>query len=62
MAKMKQETDPTNEKLDALLRVTQDLFILQALTAGANVDDVRRIMKIDKHRVSTISKHLKNGK
>jgi hypothetical protein len=62
MAKKNQETDQTIEKLDALLRVTQDLFILQALTAGANVDDVRRIMKIDKHRVSNISKHLKNAK
>lgn len=62
MAKKNQETDQTIEKLDALLRVTQDLFILQALTAGANVNDVRRIMKIDKHRVSNISKHLKNAK
>lgn len=62
MAKKNQETYQTIEKLDALLRVTQDLFILQALTAGANVNDVRRIMKIDKHRVSNISKHLKNAK
>jgi hypothetical protein len=62
MAKKNQETNPTSEKLDALLRVTQDLFILQALTAGANVDDVRRILKIDKHRVSNISKYLKNAK
>lgn len=62
MAKKNQEIDPTNEKLEALLRVTQDLFILQALIAGVNVDDVRRIMKIDKHRVSNISKHLKNAK
>ena len=62
MAKKSRETDATNEKLDALLHVTQDLFILQALTAGANVNDVRRIMKIDKQRVSNISKHLKNAK
>jgi len=61
MAKKSRETDATNEKLDALLHVTQDLFILQALTAGANVDDVRRMMKIDKRRVSNISKRLKNA-
>lgn len=61
MAKKSRETDATNEKLGALLHVTQDLFILQALTAGANVDDVRRMMKIDKRRVSNISKRLKNA-
>ena len=62
IVKRNQKTDPTSEKLDVLLRVTQDLFILQAPSAGVNVDDVRRLMKIDKLRVSNISKHLKNAK
>jgi len=52
------KTDSVEEKLDNLLRASQDLFILQALLAGVNVDDVRKMMKIDKHRVSNISKYL----
>jgi hypothetical protein len=62
MATNKDKNDFQLEKIDSLLRATQDLFILQALLAGVNVDDVRKILKIDKHRVSNISKHLKNAK
>lgn len=58
MAKKKQASDPVADKLDALIRVTQDLFILQALIAGAKVDDVRKALKINKWRVSNISKNL----
>ncbi len=58
MAKKSSAPDPISEKLDALIRVTQDLFILHALTAGARVDDVRKALKIDKWRVSNISKTL----
>ncbi len=62
MAKKKAATDPVHAKLDTLIRVTQDLFILQALTAGVNVDDVRKALKIDKWRVSNISKLVKKAK
>ena len=62
MAKKNFPPDPQGERLDALLRATQDLFILQSLLAGVNVDDVRKILKIDKWRVSNISKHLKAAK
>jgi len=62
MAKKKAAIDPVHAKLDALLRVTQDLFILQALTAGAKVNDVRKALKIDKWRVSNISKYVKDAK
>jgi hypothetical protein len=59
MAKKNTGADPISEKLDALIRVTQDLFILHALVAGAKVDDVRKALKIDKWRVSNVSKALK---
>lgn len=55
------KNDSVEAKLDNLLRAMQDLFILQSLLAGMNVDDVRKMMKIDKHRVSNISKHLPKG-
>ena len=62
MARKTSAGDPLAGKLDAVLRATQDLFILQALQAGVKVDDVRKMLKIDKWRVSNISKYLKNEK
>lgn len=56
------KNDSQGEKLDDILRATQDLFILQALLASVKVDDVRKMMKIDKHRVSNISKYLTDAK
>jgi len=48
--------------LDALIRVTQDLFILQALLGGVQVGDVRAALKIEKARVSKISVYVKRAK
>jgi len=62
MAKENDSGDPLVEKLDALLRATQDLFILQALQAGINSHDVRKILRIDIKRVSNINKYLKDVK
>ena len=62
MAKKTSAGDPVVDRLDLLLRATQDLFILNALNAGVKVDDVRKILKIDKLRVSNISKYLKDAK
>jgi hypothetical protein len=52
-------SDSIEEKLELLVRVTQDLLILQALQAGVNSHDVAAMVKIDKRRVSNISKYLK---
>jgi len=49
-------------KLDRLLETTQDLFILQALQAGATNDAVRQFLHVDKWRVTNVSKVLKSGK
>jgi len=62
MAAKKATTDPISEKLDALIRVTQDLFILQALLGGVQVGDVRAALKIEKARVSKISVYVKRAK
>ncbi|TAK87228.1 MAG: hypothetical protein EPO20_05340 [Betaproteobacteria bacterium] len=58
MAKQKNASDSITDRLDTLIRITQDLFILQALVAGAKVDDVRKALKINKWRVVNISKSL----
>jgi hypothetical protein len=62
MAKKNAGGDPVVEKLEALLWVTQDLFILQALLAGVNAGDVRKMARVNTDRVSNISKYLKRAK
>lgn len=46
------------EKLDALLRLVQDLFILQALKSGMNNVAVRKLLGVRMTRVSGIAKHI----
>lgn len=53
------ETDKT---LVRLIETTQDLFILQALQAGAKGQDVRKHLKVDQWRVTNVSKLLKASK
>lgn len=59
MAKKSTNRDPTTAALSELLVAVQNLFILEALQAGMNVENIRRILRIDKWRVSNISKHMK---
>lgn len=59
MAAKKGPEDPLVQKLDHLLVVLQNLFILQGLGAGMKVEDLRKILRIDKWRVTNISKLLK---
>ena len=61
MAK-KKASDPLGEKLEALLWVTQDLLILQLLQAGMNAGDVRKVVRVNTDRVSSISKYLRRAK
>jgi len=48
--------------VDRLLQITQDLFILQALQAGAKGEDVRKHVQVNQWRITNVSKLLKNGK
>jgi len=47
---------------EQILSVVQDLFILEALKGGMKVEDVRRTLRLDKGRVTKISKALKQPK
>lgn len=47
------------ERMDNLHTLLEDLFILQALKGGISADKVRDIMKINRDRISAISKHIK---
>jgi hypothetical protein len=59
MAKSKTNGSPVEAKLDQLIWVTQDLFILQALQLGIKKGDVRKIARVNTDRVTNISKYLK---
>jgi hypothetical protein len=48
--------------LDQLHRAVQDLFILQALQAGAKGEDVRQLLQVNQWRVTNIYKMLKAGR
>ena len=54
--------DLTVAKLDEVLTAVQNLFILQALNANMNGEDIRALLKVDQWRVSKISKPLKRAK
>jgi hypothetical protein len=49
------------ELLEDLLWAIQNLFILEGLRSGMQVGQVRKILKIDKTRVSNISTPLKKA-
>jgi hypothetical protein len=62
MAKSKATGSPVEGKLDELIWVMQDLFILHALQAGINKGDVRKIARVNNDRVTNISKYLNRAK
>jgi DNA-binding MarR family transcriptional regulator len=57
MAK-KIKKNPQSARTNLTLTVLQDLFILEGLKAGMKVGDIRKILRIDKRRVTNISKAL----
>jgi hypothetical protein len=63
MAKQDDNTGKAvEEKLDQLIRVGQDLFILHALQAGISKADVRKMARVNTDRVTNVSKHLNRAK
>jgi hypothetical protein len=58
MAKLKKEATEIDRVVDAV----QDLFILQALQAGAQRQAIRKMMHVGQWRVVNISNLLKTAK
>ena len=52
----------TEFKIDNILEILQNLFILEAARAGLPSDEIRTILHIDKKRIGVISKYVKSGK
>jgi hypothetical protein len=59
---MPKKVETVEEKLDRLIRIAQDLLVLQALQARIGAHQVAAMLRIDKGRVSSFSKHLKAAK
>lgn len=59
MATESQKDQRVLEKLDTIIRLLEDLFILEASKAELPKEDIRKILKINKNRIGVISKHIK---
>ena len=46
-------------KLDAVIRLLEDLFILQASTAKIGRENIRAVLRVTPNRISKIAKGLK---
>ena len=60
--RMPKKIETVTEKLDRLIRIAQDLLVLQALQARIGAHRVAAMVRIDKGRLSNISKYLKSAK
>lgn len=56
---MTPKQDPVSEKLDAILRVLQDMLIIEAARAGIGKAEAREIAGVAAARVTRIWKHIK---
>jgi hypothetical protein len=54
--------DPILEELHSIRGTLQDLMILECARTGMKREDLRRIVPVDKSRISRIMKHVKKTK
>lgn len=59
MPKRNAKADPIRDRLDLIIRLLQDLLIMEGVRAGINKEELRKILAIDKLRVVRISKQIK---
>jgi hypothetical protein len=52
----------TDQKLDEVIRLLEDLFILQALNAKVKREDIRAVLGVHTTRISKIAGGLKRAK
>ncbi|MGO9639601.1 MAG: hypothetical protein ACLPSO_16880 [Terracidiphilus sp.] len=52
------EQDVTTRKLDRIIQLLEDIFILQASVANMKRQELRSVVGLDMKRVNRISKHL----
>lgn len=52
------ETLSPTDKMDEVVRLLEDTFILQALSLGVGREEIRKILRVSPARVSKINKGL----
>jgi hypothetical protein len=50
--------DPRADKIDEVIRLLEDTFILQALSLGVGREEIRKILRVAPNRISKINKGL----
>jgi len=54
----KNSDDIIQQKLDVLITILQDLFIVEAARSGISPTEIRKLLGIAMGRVARISKHI----
>lgn len=49
---------PQKDKMDEVLELLENLFILESIKAKIPSEEIRKILRIDKKRINAISKHI----
>lgn len=57
-SKARRPADPATQKLDAILELLRDTFIIEGKRAGLSRNQVRELLRVDIHRVSRVWRHL----
>jgi hypothetical protein len=58
----KTRPDPVVARLDAILEILRDLFILAGRGVGLSRDQVRDLLGVNTHRVSRLWRHVPGDK
>ncbi len=61
MAKNVDNDRRLDEKLDTIIRLLEDLFILQASSAKIGRENIRAVLKVTPNRISKVAKGLKQN-
>jgi hypothetical protein len=61
-SKSKDPPDPVVERLDAILEILRDLFILAGRDAGLSRDKVRTLLGVNTNRISRVWRHVPGEK
>jgi len=61
VAKRVKNGSGVEEKLDVVIGLLQDLFVLEAVRSGIGPGDIRKLLGVAMARVTDISKHIEGG-
>jgi len=57
-SRARRPVDPIAQKLDAVLEVLRNIFIIEGKRAGLSQNQVRELLGVDIYRVSRVWRHI----